>query len=166
MEHQEGFFASPEFWVAIAFVLFVAATFRPLKKVIVGALDARAAKIRSEIEEAARLREEANSALAAYQRKQREAVKEAEEIVAFAEREASQIKAKAEEELNAALARREQMALDRIAQAQAHALQEVRNLAVEVAVAATKRLLVQNLDQTRADALTAAAIEELPKKLH
>jgi F-type H+-transporting ATPase subunit b len=165
MAEPESLLASPEFWVAIAFVLFVAGAYRPLKKAIVGALDARSARIRAELEEATRLREEANSALAAYQRKQREAAREAQEIVAFAEKEAAQIKVKAQADLDAALARREQMALDRIARAEAQALQEVRNMAVDVAIAATRRLLAQGMDQARAEALVAEAIAELPKKL-
>jgi F-type H+-transporting ATPase subunit b len=165
MAESEGLLASGEFWVAVAFLLFVVAAYRPLRRAITGALDERSARIRAELEEATRLREEANSALAAYQRKQREAAREAEEIVAFAEKEAAQIKAKTQADLDAALARREQMALDRIAQAEAQALQEVRNTAVEVAIAAARKLVVQGLDQSRADALVAEAIAELPKKL-
>ncbi|RMF39078.1 MAG: F0F1 ATP synthase subunit B, partial [Alphaproteobacteria bacterium] len=79
---------SPEFWVAVAFVIFVAATFRPLYRQAAAALDARAARIKNEIDEAQALREEAQALLAEYKRRQRAALKEAEEILEHARGEA------------------------------------------------------------------------------
>lgn len=159
-------FESPEFWVALAFVVFVVAVFRPLRRAAVGALDARAARIRAEIEEAQTLREEAQKLLSDYKRKQRDALKEAEEILAQARAEAGHLREQAQQELEAALRRREQMALDKIAQAEAEALQEVRGHAVEVALAATGKLLAANLDGERSQALIDSAIRDLPGKLH
>ena len=72
---------SAEFWVAIAFLAFVAGVFKPGRKALLGALDGRAAKIQAEIDEAMRLREEAQAALATYQRKQREVTEETEEML-------------------------------------------------------------------------------------
>ncbi len=154
-----------EFWVLVAFILFVAFMVWKARKALVGGLDSRAARIKAEIDEAQRLREEAQALLADYQKKQREAVGEAEAMVKQAEEEAKRLRAKAETELAAALKRREQQALDRIAQAEAQALAEVRNLAADLAVAATQKILVDKLDPAKAQSLVGDAIAELPKRL-
>ena len=82
-------FATPEFWVAAAFILVVGFLFKPVARILTGALDARAAKIRTQIEEARRLREDAQAVLAEYQRKQRDAMAEAEKIIAGAKETAA-----------------------------------------------------------------------------
>ena len=166
-EHGEvSLFAQPEFWLAIAFALFVGLLARPVGRKIGDALDGRSKKIETEIEEAARLRDEAQALLASYQRKSREALKEAEDILANAEAEAKRLAEEAAVELAASLKRREQMALEKIAQAEARAVDDVRNAAVDVALAATRELIQKNLDTGKANALVDAAIGELPKKLH
>ncbi len=157
---------SAEFWVAVAFIAFVAGVFKPGRKAILGALDRRATKIKSEIDEATRLREEAQATLAAYQRKQREATEETEEMLEYAKEEAELLRRRTLSELEEALGRRQQQALDHIAQAEVEATKEVRNRAVDIAVAATMRTLEENLDAKRGNDLIQAAIEELPKKLN
>ena len=112
---------SPEFWVAVAFVIFVAATFKPVKLALTGALDNRATTIRAQIDEARRLREEAQAALAEAQRKHRDAAGEAEALIASAKEEARLLQAQAAENLETTLARREQLAMERIAQAETDA---------------------------------------------
>jgi F-type H+-transporting ATPase subunit b len=154
-----------EFWVLIAFILFVGFMVWKARKALVGGLDSRAARIKAEIDEAQRLREEAQALLADYQKKQREALGEAEAMVKQAQEESKRLKAKAEADLAAALKRREQQALDRIAQAEAQALAEVRNLAADLAVAATQKILVEKLDPAKAQALVSDAIAELPRRL-
>lgn len=157
---------NPTFWVLVAFVLFVAAVWRIASNTIGKALDDRAERIRQEIEQAQKLREDAQAALAQYQRKQRDALKEAENIIAAAREEADRIRRHAAADLEAALKRREAQAVEKIAQAEAQAVQQVRDLAVDVAVAATERLLVQNMDASRDEILVGKAIAELPGKLH
>ena len=159
-------FGGATFWVLIAFVIFVAFMVWKARGAVTGALDARAEAIRSEIEEAQRLREEAQSLLADYQRKQRDALQEAEGMLRVAEEEAARLRARAEEDLAAALKRREQQALDRIAQAEAAAQAEVRNTAIDLAVSATRKLLEDRLDEKKAASLVDRAIDELPGKLH
>ena len=154
-----------EFWVLVAFILFVGFMVWKARKALVGGLDSRAARIKAEIDEAQRLREEAQALLADYQKKQREALGEAEAMVKQAGEEATRLKAKAETELAAALKRREQQALDRIAQAEAQALAEVRNLAADLAVAATQKILTDKLDPAKAQSLVSDAIAELPRRL-
>ena len=159
-------FHDVEFWIALAFIVAVVVLVRKAAPCITGGLDARAARIKSEIEEAKRLRAEAEATLADYQRKQRDALAEAQTIVARAKEDAERIGREAEIELDAALKRREASTLDKIAQAEAKALSEVRNVAVDVAIETTKLLLLQSLDKKRASLLIDQAIEELPKRLH
>lgn len=164
--HSGSLFSEPEFWLTIAFIVFVILIAKPLGGKIGAALDGRSKLIEREIEEAAKLRDEAQALLANYQRKSRDALKEAEAIIASAESEARRIREEAATELEASLKRREQLAMEKIAQAEARAVEDVRNAAVDVALAATRELIEKNLDAEKAKALVEAAIKDLPKHLH
>lgn len=155
-----------EFWVFVAFVILVASAFKKVRAFLTGGLDSRAARIKAHLDEAEKLREDAQSLLADYQRKQRAAAKEAEGIVAQAKNEAQYMREQAQADLEQALKRREQQAIEKIAQAEAEALSAVRNQAVDLAIAASARLLAENLDEQRAARLIDEAIKELPEKLH
>ncbi len=155
-----------EVWLVLALVALIAIAFRPAKRAILGALDSRADRIREELEEAQRLREEAQAALANFQRRQRDALGEAEEIIAHARAEADRLREHAAEDLEATLKRREAMAMDRIAQAEAAATAEVRGVAVDVAISAAREVIGGQLDKTKANALVDEAIKDLPNKLH
>ena len=159
-------FRDPEFWVLVAFIIAVALVWKKAKVAIAGALDERAAKIRAELDEAQRLREEAQSTLALYQRKQRDALKEAEEIVSHARAEAERLAAQAQRDLEAALKRREALAGEKIAQAEQKALAEVRGTAVDVAIAAARKLIAEELAPDKRNALIDDAIAVLPQRLH
>ena len=159
-------FSSPEFWVAVAFVLFVGLVVWKGLTPILAALDARSNRIRQQIEEARSLRAEAERALGEANRKVREATRETEGILAQARSEAERLKKQSAENLEATLRRRVQNAMDKIAQAEARAVDEVRARAVEVAVAATARLLSEQMDGTRGDKLVEDAIAEVGRKLH
>ena len=163
MSHLLG---SPEFWVAIAFVLFIIVLFKAAWGKIAASLDARAERIKAEIDEARRLREEALALLGTYQRKQREALAEADEIVASARDEATRLKAEAAKTLADTITRRTQQALDKIARAEAQALQDVRNTAADVAVAAAEKLIQSHLDSQKAQALIDQTIADVGRKLH
>lgn len=156
----------PTFWVAVAFMIFLAAVGKKGLSAVNQALDKRAEAIGTEIKEAEKLREEAQHLLAEYVRKQRDALSEAEEILDHAKLEAKRMTAQAETDTLTALRRREQAALDKIAQAEAKALQEVRNQAIDVAMAAAAKLLRSNLDNEGLRALTDDSISELPQKLN
>ena len=158
-------FADPAFWVGLAFVLVVALMFKPAAKVISSALDGRAIKIRVQIEDARKLREDAQVLLASYQRKQCDAMAEAKKIISLAKDEAVRMKADAEKDLERALERRQQQALERIAQSEAQALSQVRDTAVEVALAAAETLIRENLDEGKKQALTNKAIGELQARM-
>ena len=150
-------FGNVTFWVFVSFVAFFGLLiYLKVPKMITGLLDERADMIRKEIEEAAQLREDAQSILADYQRKQREAEKEAEEIVAQAKEEAALLKAETEKTLHEQIERRTKLAEDKIAQAEAQAVADVKNTAASAAAGAARRLLKDNLDDAlRVDFSTA-----------
>ncbi|MBK19855.1 MAG: F0F1 ATP synthase subunit B [Rhodospirillaceae bacterium] len=157
---------TPEFWVAAGFLLLIAILAKPAWKAITTSLDDRADKIKASLDEAASLREEVQHLLADYQRKQREATREVDEMLANAQAEAERTAQEAAEALEESLKRREQLAMDKISQAEADAMQAVRNTAIDVAVAATQRILNEKLDDAAAAQLIDNAIAELPGKLH
>jgi F-type H+-transporting ATPase subunit b len=152
-----------EFWVLIAFVIAFGFLGWKTTPMLTAALDQRAARIKAEIDAAERLREDAQRALGEYQRKQREALKEADGIVAQARAEAERNAAAAERDLAQALERRRRMASEKIALEEAKALAEVRTVAVEVAIAAVRRTLAQDLDPARSARLLDDAIAALPQ---
>ncbi len=157
----------PEFWVLIAFILVLALGFwKKVHSAAGNALDGRAAKIKEQLDEARRLREEAQAMLAEYQRKQRDSLQEAEGIVAQAKSEAERLAVQAAKDLEATLERRQRLALDKISLAEAKAIAEVRSIAVDVAIAAARQVIVEQLDQQRAGGLIDQAIAELPQRLH
>jgi len=162
----EPFYATPEFWVAVAFIVFVGLTARTIFRVATVALDERAEGIRNQIDEAQRLAEEAQELLASYERTQRDAEREAEAMVDNARREADRLAEHAARELERSLKRREQLAVDRIAQAEKSAIEDVRAQAVEVAMQATRIVLAEHVSGSKADALIDAAIKDIPEKLH
>ena len=157
---------TPTFFVGLAFVIFVAAVFRPVSRMVAAALDGRAEKIQQELDEAVRLREEAQALLAGYERRQNEALQEAEDILAHAKEEAERQARQAGEALEELIKRREIQAVERIARAEEEAVSDVRNAAVELAIAATKKLISSELNDDRQQALIDEAIGELGDKLH
>jgi F-type H+-transporting ATPase subunit b len=164
--HAAPFYATPEFYVAAAFILVVALAYRPVMRAITAGLDTRSGQIKGKLDEARRLREDAQALLAEYQRKQRDALQEAEAILTHAREEAARLKTEAEAGLEASIARREQQAVDRIAQAEAQAVAEVRNLAVDIAIGAAGTLVAGQMTAERANGLIDGAIKDLPTKLH
>ena len=154
-----------EFWVLVAVVIFIVAVWKPMSRAILGMLDERAARIRAELDEARRLREEAEQLLADFQRKQREAAADAAAIVAHARDEAERVAAQSAQELEASLKRRQLLAEERIAQAEAKALEEIRAVAVDVAIGAAHDVVVAQIDEERGAALLDAAIAALPQRL-
>jgi len=159
-------FQEAEFWVLVAFVIAVAGLVWKAGPQITKALDDRAAKIKSDLDEAARLKDEAQKTLAEYQRKQRDALKEAELIVQQAKGEAERVAKQAERDLAASLERRQKQAIEKIALAEAKAVAEVRNVAVDVAIAAVRRMLADDLDAPRKSALVDEAISDLSRRLN
>jgi F-type H+-transporting ATPase subunit b len=138
---------------------------KPATRAITSALDERAVRIRSELDEARRLREEAEQLLADYQRQEREAVNEAQAIVAHARQEAERIATQAARDLEQSLARRQRLAEERITQAEARAVEEVRSVAVDTAISAAREVIASEIDERRGGALLDSAIAALPQRL-
>lgn len=157
----------PTFWVLVAFVAFFAlVAYLKVPGKLGAQLDERAVRIRRELDEAEKLHQDAQHLFAEYQRKQRNALREADEIIAAAQAEAKLLVKQTETELTASLERRRRQAEDRIAQAEKQALQEVRNTAVDVAIAAAGQVLASTLQGPAAAAQIDRAISDVKAKLH
>lgn len=160
-------FATPEFWVLVSFLGFVGLVlYYKVPGMIGGMLDKRAADIAAELDEARRLREEAQQLLASYQRKQREAMKEAEDIITQAKAEAEQLAKETRANMEAQVERRTKLAEDKIAQAETQALNDVRATAAEVAVGAARRVIANKVDANADAKLIEKSISDLASKLH
>ena len=164
-EHT-SFFASPETWVAVGFILFVAVLGKALWTRIAALLDKRSADIARALGDAETLRTDALRAKADAQRTLDEATAEAEAIVAQAREEVQRTQQHAAQHLETAIALREQQAVDRIAQSEAAAAKHVRDTAIDLALAATRSLLREQVGAGSAEKLVNDAIAELPRRLH
>lgn len=157
----------PEAWVAIGFICFVALLgYLGVHRKLIDGLDARQARIKSELDDASRLREEAQALLAEFERKGLAAESEAEAIIASAKSEAERIAAEAKQRMTDFVARRTKMAEEKIAQAEAHALAEVRSAAADAAVAAAEKILAGAAKGKVAEDLLARGIADLKQKLN
>lgn len=166
METLRELFGEAEFWVLIAFVISMTIVVWKARGAMLGMLDRRAEKIKAELDEARRLAEEAQKALAQHQLRQRDALKEAEAIIAQARAEAERAAQEGRKDLAAALERRKRLAAEKLALEEQKALNEVRAAAVDVAIAAVRRVLSEDLDTKRRAALVDQAIAALPDTLH
>ncbi len=161
------FIFEPEFWVAVSFFLFVGGLlYLGVHKKIASALDARAATIAKELEQAKRLREEAEKVLADYRRKQGEAVKETEAIINLASKEAEILAAETRRSMKEHFDRRIKLAEDKIGRAEAEALREVREAAADAAVIAAQTVIAAKLTPDAADKLVKQGIDALKGKLN
>ncbi|MSP93762.1 MAG: ATP F0F1 synthase subunit B [Alphaproteobacteria bacterium] len=157
----------PELWVGVGTLLFFAILlWQKVPKMIASALDARAAAISKELADARRLREEAASLLAEYKKKHAAAEQEASTIVSEAKAEAERFAAEAQVTIRNQIERRGKQAEEKIAQAEAQAVAEIRALAADAAVAAAEKLIASRLDDKRSADLLKRAIEEIPSKLN
>lgn len=162
-----GFIGTPEFWVAVSFVGFLGLlVYYKVPATVGAALDKRAETIRKEIEEARRLRDEAQAILADYERKQRDAEKETQDIIRLARAEAEAYAEETRQALAEMLARRTRLAQEKIARAEAQAIAEVRAAAIEAAIAASEHLIARKLDPKLAAKLLDDGIAGLDGKLN
>lgn len=156
-----------DFVVLLAFILFCAVlVYFKVPGMLGGLLDKRAEGIRSELDEAKGLREEAQALLASYERKQKEVQAQADRIVETAKGEAKAAGEQAQVDLAASITRRLAAAEEQIASAEASAVKEVRDQAVSVAVAAAQEIIAQKITATEGNKLIDAAIADVEAKLH
>lgn len=155
------------FWATVALFIFLAAmVYIKLPGMITKNLDDRASNIRDELDEARKLREEAQELLAEYQRKRKEAEKEADAIIASAKNEAKAMAADAARKTEEFVERRTALAEQKIEQAEAQALTEVRATAIDVAIAAAEQIVSAKVTGTTASKLISQSIAEVKSKLH
>jgi F-type H+-transporting ATPase subunit b len=156
-----------ENWVALAFILFLALlVYLGVHRKITDSLDQRQARIKGELDEARRLKEEAQALLAEFQRKSGEAEKEAEAIIAGAKAEAERIAAEAKARMEDFVSRRTKMAETKITQAEAQALADVRSAAADAAVTAAEKILSVAAKGEVAFNLLQQGIEDVRKKFN
>ena len=159
--------ADATFWAMIGLFIFLGLmVYLKVPGLITGALDQRAETIRSELEEARKLREEAQALLADYQRRAREAENEAEEIIDQAKREADGITSEARQRMEDYVATRTRQAEQKIALAETQAVQEVRAMSADVAVAAAERILNERVEGATATVLISDAIDDIMARIN
>ena len=160
-------FEEPETWVAIAFIILIGVfAWLGVHRTVLTALDHRAERIKAELDEALRLKEEAAKVLAEYKDRRASAEREAEEIVANAMAEAGRIAADAKARMEDFVARRTKTAESKIALAEAQALADVRAAAADAAVRAASTILSQSVKGSLAEDLLAKGIAEVRQKLN
>ena len=158
------FLAEPEFWVAVAFLIFVGILiYIGVPKMLTDALDARGKR---ELDEARRLKEEAQKLLAEYQAKHRGAEADAASIIEGAKAEAERIAGESKTRMEEFVARRTKMAEAKIAQAEAQAVADVRAAAAEAAVTAAEKILSETVKGKVADDLISRGIGDVKTKLN
>ena len=159
--------ANTDFVVLLSFLLFIGVlVYLKVPSKIGEMLDSRAASIKSDLDEARALREEAQSLLASYERKQKEVQEQADRIVANAKEEAQAAAQSAKDEIANSVARRLAGAEEQIASAKSAAVKEVRDQAIVVAVAAAKDVMAKQMDATTSNQLIDDAISQVGTKLH
>jgi F-type H+-transporting ATPase subunit b len=160
-------FTQPETWVAIAFViLMVLFAYLGIHKTVLTALDHRSERIKAELDDAKRLKEEAAKLLGEYKTRRASAEREAEEIIANAKAEAERIAVESKAKMEDFVARRTKTAESKIALAEAQALADVRAAAANAAVEAASTILSQSVKGSVADDLLAKGIAEVRAKLN
>ena len=160
-------FAEPEFWVAVAFVILMGIfAYIGVHRTILTTLDHRSERIRSELEDAQRLKQDAAKLLAEYKARRATAEREAADIVASAKTEAERIAAEAKAKMEDFVARRTKTAESKIALAEAQAVADVRAAAADAAVAAASTILSQTVKGEVAEDLLAKGITEAREKLN
>jgi F-type H+-transporting ATPase subunit b len=160
-------FAEPEFWVAVAFFILMGVfAYFGIHRTVLKALDHRSERIKAELDDARRLKEEAAKVLAEYKAKRATAEREAEEIVTNAKAEAERIAAEAKTKMEDFVARRTKTAESKIALAEAQAVADVRAAAADAAVQAASTILSQSVKGSLADDLLAKGIAEVRQKLN
>lgn len=140
------FLLNPATWLLFSFLIFAGIIWKFGKTALISMLDARIKAIREELSTAENLRIEAQEMLAQYQRKHRDAIKEAENIIATAERQAEDIRKKAEADLDEVIARREKQLKERLGRLQQNAKDEIRQYAANLALEATTQIILKNVD--------------------
>lgn len=163
---HEPVYVDPTFWVAVAFITLWVLIGKKIWKAFAGMLDGHAAKIQSDLAEAHALRQEAEQLLATYRRRHAESMKESEALLENARAEAAALAARAEQEMKATLTSRSKLAQEKIAQAEAQAIADIRAHVAEITVASARRIVTEQLARQPGDAQVLTALAAIDRKLH
>ncbi len=154
------------FWVAVSIVALVVCIFKPVRRMLVLMLDDRSARIQKELDEAVRLKEEAEDLLVSYKRKQKEVMDEAKRILDHAGQEVERLTREAHVTLEAELVRRETLAMQKISSYEHKVVQEIREHAVDSAVRAIHTLASQHMESDVATKLVDDSIKDISRTIH
>ena len=155
-----------KFFVALAFVMFVALVFKAGKKFILSTVDARILKIKSELEEATRLKNEASALLVKYEKEQSHSLEQVQGILAHARLEAERITKEAKEVLEYALTKRTELAMQKIGQAESSVVADLRANALNITMDAARSLILESMSPEVAEEILSKAFQDIELKLH
>ena len=161
-----NFLNDPYIWLVFSFAIFCGILWKKGKGAFLALLDKRIELIREEIKTAENLRTEAQELLAQYQRKHRDALKDAEKIISNAEKQAAAIQQKAESELNESIERRERQLKERLERMEQSAINQIQAYAADLAIKATAEIIAHKLDKKANEKLVDQAIKDIDKNLH
>jgi F-type H+-transporting ATPase subunit b len=160
-------FAEPEFWVAVGFVILMGVfAYVGVHRTVITALDHRSERIKAELDDARRLKQEAENLLGEYKTRRASAEREAQEIIAAAKVDAERIASEAKTKMEDFVARRTKTAESKIALAEAQAMADVRAAAADAAVTAASTILSQTVKGPVAEDLLSKGITEVREKLN
>lgn len=154
------------FFVGASFALFFLLFGKKLFTVTAAGLDGRAARIQKELDDALKLKEEAQAVLATYQRNQRKALEEVEEILKNARSEAELISKQARQSLEQELNKRTEVAMEKIRQSEVRVVEEIRNNTVDIVMSTARAVILENLNKDAADEMISKAISDIGRKVH
>lgn len=156
-------FHDPQFWVAFSFILLVVLGFKPVSRALNALLDARSLKIQKELNEALRLKDEAQELLTSYQKKHKDALLEAKHIIEHAENEAKRILREADANLESSLNNRIQASMQKIAAYENTVVTELRNKTVDIAMQAARLILEEKFTESLAKDLVITSVNNMKK---
>lgn len=157
---------SEKFFIAVAFLAFVALILKPAKRFIIAAVDARILKVKNELQEAARLKDEAQALLAKLEREQSRSLEDVQAILSHARMEAERMTKEAREVLEFALSKRTELAMQKIAQAEASVLSDLRANALDITMDAARTLILESMSPEVAEEILSKAFMDVERKLH
>lgn len=161
-----GLLGDTNLWLTASFLIFLFILWKMGKDAFTGMLDKKIEHIREEIQTAESLRTEAQELLAQYERKHRDSMQEAEVIVMNAKKHAEQIRKTAEAELDESIERKERQLAERLERMKQNAIDEIRQHAANLAIQATKEIIVDQMDKKVSDRLIEGSIEDIGKQVH
>lgn len=161
-----GLLSDSTIWLLLSFIIFSVILWRKGKDAFLALLDKRIEQIRQDIQTAENLRVESQELLAQYQRKHRDAVKEAEKIIANAEKRAEELRKQSEADLKETMDRRERQLKERLARMEQSAIADIQKYAADLAIEATAEIIADALDKKANEKLVDQAIKDIGKNIH